>query len=363
MRRSLALTIALIAAGAAPALAQDHARHVPAEVPRGGQCEEEAQRHGAMGHPVAQDACDPLEAPEAREPNHAHHHAVADGQQGGHDTMSHAAMDHPRTANGGDHHAAMDHGAAADPMSESTRPLEAGSGPSRAADAIWGAAAMRASREALRREHGAMTSVGLTVDRLEYRTGRGGEGFLWDAAGWYGGDIDRVWVESEGEGAFGDGVEEADVALLYGRAISPWFDLQAGLRQQFGAIDRTYLDVGIQGVAPHFVEVEADLYLSTEGDITAAAELEIDQRITQRLILQPRAELAVAAQDVPELGIGAGVDKAELGLRLRYELLREFAPYIGVEHEWKIGRSADVTRAAGQAPSSTSVVAGMKFWF
>ena len=242
-------------------------------------------------------------------------------------------------------------------------PASAGSGPPRAADAIWGVEAMRQSRDDLRREHGGQPFAGLILDRFEYRARDGKNGFLWDGDAWYGGDLDRVWLESEGEGSFADGVEEAQIAVLYGRAISPWFDLQAGVRQDFTGPERTYLDLGLQGLAPYLFDVEADLYLSNKGDLTATAELELDQRLTQRLILQPRAELAISAQDVSELGIGTGVYRIEAGLRLRYEITREFAPYLGVEQEWKVGRSADYVRNAGEDPSVTNFVAGLRFWF
>ena len=99
------------------------------------------------------------------------------------------------------------------------------------------------------------------------------------------------------------------------------------------------------------------------GDLTARIEAELDQRITQRLILQPRVELNLSAQNVPELGIGAGLDRVEAGLRLRYEFAREFAPYVGIEHEWKLGQSADYARIAGDDPSVTNFVVGVRFWF
>lgn len=139
--------------------------------------------------------------------------------------------------------------------------------------------------------------------------------------------------------------------------------MQAGVRQDLTGPERTHLALGIQGLAPYLFEVDAAAFVSTKGDLTARIEGEIDQRITQRLILQPRAEIAFSAQDVPELGIGAGIDKIEAGVRLRYEFTREFAPYIGIDQEWKIGNSADFARAAGEDPSVTNYVVGVRFWF
>ena len=116
-------------------------------------------------------------------------------------------------------------------------------------------------------------------------------------------------------------------------------------------------------MAPYKFDILGAAFLSNTGDITARFEAELDQRITQRLILTPRVEVNLAAQDVPELGIGAGIDRIEPGIRLRYEFVREFAPYIGIAQGWKVGRSADFARAAGEDPSVTSYVVGLRFWF
>ncbi len=370
MSRALALAAVLMAGTAAPAFAQSGAGHAGHGEPAPqDECEAEAARHRAMGHAVPEDSCAPADPPQPdRTPMD---HGAMDHGGMDHGGMDHSSMDHSAMDEGEVDHRQMGHGPMdhAAPQIESASipiappPASAGSGPPTAADAIWGAEAMRASRVALARENGGMTTTGLVLDRFEYRARQGGDGFLWDGIGWYGGDIDRVWIESEGEGTFGEGVESADAALLYGRAITPWFDLQAGVRQDLAGPQRTYLDLGIQGLAPYRFEVEGDLLLSNKGDLTATAEVELDQRITQRLIVQPRLELSLAAQDVPELGIGAGFDTVEAGLRLRYELAREFAPYVGIAQEWKLGGSADYARSAGERTTATSYVAGVRFWF
>ena len=345
----LAATVAVAIATGTPAAAQDHSHHAMGNAQSGGEeisCEREAERHRAMGHPVPEGACEPARK---TAPGDAH---------GGHGAMQHSGMDHSQ----------MDHSQMNRKQAEALIPVlppppSAGSGPPTAADAIWGAEAMRDSRNALGRDGGGMMTSGVILDRFEYRIRDGRDGYLWDGDAWYGGDLDRVWLESEGEGSFGEEIEDADIAILYGRAISPWFDLQTGVRQDLTGPARTYLDLGVQGLAPYLFEVEADLFLSTEGDVTARAEVELDQRVTQRLVLQPRAEIALAAQDVPELGIGAGLDTIEAGVRLRYEIAREFAPYVGIEQEWKIGRSADYAREEGEDPSVTNYVVGVRFWF
>lgn len=323
---------------AVPAAAQDHAGHAghampaPEPAPQSA-CEAEAARHRAMGHPVPEGACAPA--------------ASLDPE--GHEGMDHSAGHHP--------------GPVAVAIPSSAPPPNAG--PPRAADAIWGTEAMQASRAALVQEHGGMRTSGLRVDRFEYRPREGDDAFLWDAEAWYGGDLNRIWLESEGEGTLAGGieVEHASAALLYGHAISPWFDLKAGVRQALAGPARTYLDVGVEGLAPYLFHIEGNLLLSHKGELTAEAEVELDQRITQRLILQPRAEIALSAQDIPDLGIGAGIDRIGAGVRLRYEIAREFAPYLGVEHERRIGQSGDYARAAGEDPASTSLVVGLRFWF
>lgn len=267
-----------------------------------------------------------------------------------------------------DPHAGHDMGAAAQPGSpgpqmETPPPAAAGSGPPRAADAIWGAEAMAASREDLRRTHGDFPLFWFQGDRLEAQVREGEDLYLWDIQGYYGGPTERLWFKSEGEGAWGASPEDAEVQALYARAFAPFWDVQAGIRQDFAGPDTTHAVIGVQGLAPYMFELDAALFLSHRGDLTARIEAEVDQRITQRLILQPRIEINLAAQDIPALGIGAGLDQIEVGARLRYEIRREFAPYIGIEQSWRTGRGADFARVRGEDPSATSLVAGIRFWF
>lgn len=192
----------------------------------------------------------------------------------------------------------------------------------------------------------------------------GSDGYAWDAQGWYGGDINKLWVKSEGEGSFGESPEQAEVQALYSRAINPWFNLQGGVRYDLQpSPGRMHLVLGIQGLAPYWFEIDGALFLSNKGDLTARFEAEYDQRITQKLILQPRFEFNLAAQDVAELGIGAGLSTAEAGLRLRYEIVPEFAPYIGIEYERSFGNTADFSRGAGKKAGGWSLVTGVRLWF
>jgi copper resistance protein B len=232
------------------------------------------------------------------------------------------------------------------------------------ADRIWGRDAMIGSRTAVMREHGGGTFSQIIFNLAEYRVSRGSDGLRWGGEAWFGGDINRLVVKTEGEATFGEGVESAEVQGLYSRAIDPYFNVQVGVRHDFEpGRPATYATVGIEGLAPYWFEVEGALFLSTKGDLLARAEGYYDQRITQRLILQPRVEFNLAAQDVPESRIGAGLVDAELGLRLRYEITREFAPYVGLSYEAKLGRAADLARISGEDPTSFNFVAGVRFWF
>lgn len=232
------------------------------------------------------------------------------------------------------------------------------------ADSIWGRDAMIGSRTAVMREHGGGTFSQIIFNVAEYQVREGSDGFRWEGEAWFGGDINRVVVKTEGEAAFGEGVESAEVQGLYSRAIDPYFNLQVGVRHDFEpGGPATYATVGIEGLAPYWFEVEGALFLSTRGHLLARAEGYYDQRITQRLILQPRVEFNLSAQDVPASRIGAGLVDAELGLRLRYEISREFAPYIGASYEAKTGRTADFARIDGEDPTSLNFVAGVRFWF
>lgn len=233
-----------------------------------------------------------------------------------------------------------------------------------AADALYDPSAMARARAAMLKESGGMIYSKFMLDRLEYRAGKGPDAYHWEGEGWIGGDIHRFAVKTEGEGDVGGRLERAEVQALYSRAINPWFNLEAGVRQDFRpGPQRSYGVVGIDGLAPYWFEVSAQAFLSDKGDAHLRLEGSYDLRLTQRLILQPAAEVNIAAQDVPQLRIGSGLADIEAGLRLRYEFAREFAPYIGVNWERKLGGTADYARTAGDRVAATSLVMGLRFWF
>ncbi|HLL59791.1 MAG TPA: copper resistance protein B [Allosphingosinicella sp.] len=243
-------------------------------------------------------------------------------------------------------------------------PAAAFSGPAHAADLVFNPAVMAQAREELREEHGSMKTYKVLVDQLEAKLRNGRDGYAWDAQAWYGGDAVKLWLKTEGEGALGDAIEDAEVQALWSRAIDPWFDLQLGVRHDFRPDpERTHLVVGVQGLAPYWFEVDAAAFVSNKGDVTARLEAEYDLRITQKLILQPRVELDLSFQDVPEIGIGSGLSSGEIGARLRYEIRPEFAPYVGVEYERAFGRTADLRRATGEKAGGLSLLVGLRTWF
>ncbi len=263
----------------------------------------------------------------------------------------------------------MDHSAHASPRAGASANEEVGSAPpppiptDHPADVFWDASRMAKARAALSQE-GRFNGTAMIADRMEYRANKGGDGYAWQVMGWVGGDIDRLAVETEGEGAFGDALETGEVRAAWRHAFDPWWNFELGARQDFGAgPDRTYGVIGIEGLAPYWFEVGAHAFVSNKGDVHFRLEAEHDMRLTQRLILQPSIEIDAAAQSVPELGIGAGFEKVELGARLRYEFVREFAPYVGVHWERKLGETARLSRMVGEPTSSVSAVIGIRAWF
>ncbi len=210
---------------------------------------------------------------------------------------------------------------------------------------------------------GGRTVWKVMADRMEVKTREGREDFVWEGAAWWGGDYNRLWFETEGETGL-ERVEtgEASVELAYSRAVSAFFDVQAGARYDLAPEGRTAAMVGLQGLAPYWFEVDLEAWMDTEGDVRGAMEVEYDLLLTQSLVLQPRAEAEIAAQDIPELGLGAGFTEISIGARLRYDIRREFGPYVGVEWSRPVGETAQI-RAAGEDPGGVAALAGVRVWF
>lgn len=236
--------------------------------------------------------------------------------------------------------------------------------PGSAAGRHYGEQEMAQEVRDLKREHGGGIYRQILFNLAEVQVRDGRDAYRWDGEAWIGGDIDRLAIKTEGSGDFDRAVDDAEVQLLYSRALDPYVNLQAGVRYDFRPNpSRAYASIGLEALAPYWFDVEGTLFLSDKGDLLARAEAYYDGRITNWWVLQPRAELNFAAQDVPENGIGTGLSDIELGLRLRYELRRELAPYIGVSWNRKFGDTARFARAEDEDAGGFSFVAGLRVWF
>ncbi|WP_395622350.1 copper resistance protein B [Sphingomonas daechungensis] len=289
--------------------------------------------------------------------------AQADPHEG-HDmpvTDPHAGHVMPNEPSG--EHAGHDMSATAVDVPVGPPPPEALQGPENAADTAWGKDAMADGRAVLFNEHGKMLMSKILVDQLETRFRSGRDGYFLNAEGWYGGDIDKLWLKTEIEGAYGSKPEQAEFQALWSHAVDPWFDVQTGVRFDAQPDTRGRLVVGVQGLLPYWIELDSAAFLSDKGDVTARAEAEHDVRITQNLILQPRAEVDLSLQDIPQERVGSGLSKAEVGLRLRYQVTPNLAPYAGLSYEHAFGDTRRFLRADGEDPSSLSFVVGLRTWF
>ncbi len=202
---------------------------------------------------------------------------------------------------------------------------------------------------------------------LEYAA-LGSEGAVrYDLVAWWGGAENRVWAKADGAQRTNEPTGNTVLQLGYGRLISAYWDAQAGVALDFGYGElgssvRPSLALGLQGLAPGWFEVEPTLLVSASGDVSVNLTAAYDLLLTQRLVLQPRIESLVAVQQVPERGVGSGLNDLELAVRLRYEVLRELAPYVGIVWERRFGETASWARTAGLDPSELLIVAGLRLW-
>lgn len=335
------------------AAADPHAGHNMQDAPaaaQGGQAATPADPHAGHTMPGA---------PQAGQPAPADPHA-------GHGVQATRQGDNVAQ----DPHAGHDMGAMADHGAPIGTNLPAGNAPAptafpgSAAGRFYGEERMAEAVRDLRQEHGGGIYRQVIFNLAEAQIRDGRDGYRWDGEAWIGGDINRLAIKTEGSGDFGRPMDDAEVQLLYSRALDPYVNFQAGVRYDFKPNpSRAYASVGFEALAPYWFDVEGTVFLSDKGDVLARAEAYYDQRITNWWVLQPRAELNFAAQDVPENGIGSGLSDIEVGLRLRYELRREFAPYIGVSWDRKLGDTARFARAEGESTGGFSFVTGVRVWF
>ncbi|MFT4246648.1 MAG: copper resistance protein B [Pseudomonas sp.] len=313
-----ALATALLSALAQPAFAQQHA-------------------HASHDHAAMQAQADDEDKAEDDTDAQAEAASTDDKQ---HDASQHAAMGH----------AGMDHAATSDATAQPRMPIPQVTDADRAA----------AFPPTHTHTHASSINRYVLVDRLEGWDRDGSGGQAWEASAWIGGDIDRLWLRSEGEREDGR-THAADLEALYGHAISPWWDLLAGVRQQLRPDGSSWAAFGVQGLAPYKFETSAMFYLGERGEALLKLEAEYEVLLSNRLILQPRIETTFALdRDSAEHSDG---DSLEAGLRLRYEISRRFAPYVGWEHERRFGDGADVARAHGESVRESRFVAGVRVWF
>lgn len=217
--------------------------------------------------------------------------------------------------------------------------------------------------------HDPMFRTFTLFEKAEFRTGNAPDAAVFDAQGWIGGDYQRFWWKAEGEQETkGAKTGEFEAQALYSRLFSPFWDFQTGVRvdRQYSGRTRdttAFLVVGLEGLAPYWFELEPALFLSEKGKASFRFTSSYDQLITQRWVIQPRVDLNAAFQDDPRRKIAAGVNDFEFGVRLRYDMRRQFSPYVGVTWRRVLGKTADLVRRTGEDISTTSVVFGLRTWF
>jgi len=202
------------------------------------------------------------------------------------------------------------------------------------------------------------------LNQNEIRIGNGTTTYRWDGEGWYGGNVNRAWFTSEGKLDTRTGaLDDTEVQALYSRAISPFFDLQAGGRYDFGNMPgQSWAVVGVEGLAPYFFELGAHAFVNGNGHLAARIDGSYDLLLTQRLVLQPQFEVNFYSKQDARRGTGSGLSDIDTGLRLRYEITRQFAPYIGVTYEGRYGGTADLAHAAGERTDDVRLTIGIRLW-
>jgi len=203
----------------------------------------------------------------------------------------------------------------------------------------------------------------LMIDQLEWRGGDDPDPLVLEAEAWIGRDLNKLWLKSDLE-YVDDDTEEAELQLLYSRAVAPFWDLQLGWRRDIRPNPiRDWFAMGFKGVAPYWFEVDAAVFLGESGRSAARLDAEYELLFTQRLILTPELTLNLHGKDDPDTATGSGLSDLQLGLRLRYEIRPEFAPYIGLNWIRLFGGTADYARAEGADATDLQVVFGLRAWF
>ncbi|WP_119718226.1 copper resistance protein B [Cognatilysobacter tabacisoli] len=284
-------------------------------------------------------------------------HSKMDHSTMDHSKVDHSTMDHSKVDHSTMDHSKMDHGA-----SQPSAP-----GPSIPPITPEMRAAAFPDLGGMHHMDGHMDdnpfNVYVGLDQIEWQDSDDGAVFAWDAKAWLGRDTGKLWLRAEGERSDGR-TEHANAHVLWGKPLAPWWDLVAGVRHDFAPGDgQTWAAIGVQGLAPYKFEVEATGYVGEGGRTAATIEAEYELLLTNRLILQPQVEAELSGKDDPERHVGSGLSEVTAGVRLRYEVRREFAPYVGVEWSRKFGATADYARDDGEGVEDTRLVAGVRIWF
>ncbi|WP_415899744.1 copper resistance protein B [Neptuniibacter sp. QD48_11] len=203
----------------------------------------------------------------------------------------------------------------------------------------------------------------ITIDQLEKRDANSSKPFAWEVQGWAGYDLDKFVFKTEGERADGE-TEKAELQLLYSKAIDPYWDIQFGIRHDFyPKPTQDWAVIALQGVAPYYFETDASLFIGEDGQTALRLESEYEMMLTQQWVLSPEIEVNFHGKNDEVREVGSGLSNIEAGLRLRYEVRREIAPYIGIHWEKKFGDTADFAREEGEDTNDTQFVMGIRIWF
>lgn len=324
------LWVAIVAALSMPVTVQaQHAGHETHATPRSVAPLSSAEQHAHGQHDDHTEAGD------------THHGDRPEMDHADHSQMDHSRMDHAGHSSGDPNHG----------LREPIPPIT---------DADREAAFPELQHQ---HKHGASRHSFWLLDQLEVSDTSDGTEIGWEGIGWVGSDINRLWLRSKGHALDGS-VERGRIEALYGRPVLPWWDAVAGVRQDFGnGPSRTWVAFGVQGLAPYFFEIEATAYVGESGRTALSVEAEYEMLLTNRMILTWAAEANAFGKSDAEQLIGSGLSTVEFGLRLRYELTRQFAPYIGFEREWSYGETTDFRELAGHARDDNKWVVGVRLWF
>ncbi|QLF93720.1 copper resistance protein B [Pseudomonas sp. ABC1] len=297
---------------------------------------------------------------------HAHHDQHGHGSHAAHDEHAgHAQHTAPAAHEHGHEHSAHEapgssHEHSAPPSTHGSHHQETQTHVPPVTDADRAAAFPQLRAHSM---HSGSLNGQLLVDQLEWQDADAGSTLAWDIGGWFGGDVDRLWLRSEGERITGK-TDHAELQALWGHAVGPWWESVLGLRQDFKpGSAQTWAAFGLQGTPLYGLETEATTFLGEGGQSALRLGAEYDLLLTQRLVLQPSAEANLYGRTDERREIGSGFSDLQLGLRLRYEIRREFAPYIGVDWQRHYGNSADLRRAHGEDAEEARLVLGVRFWF